>query len=65
MILVRLGPPPSLLPLRPLPIQFAIRISQSNRTTAIAFYFSWPAMAAGIVKHVWTVKDLLTAATDL
>jgi hypothetical protein len=24
-----------------------------------------PAMAAGIVKHVRTVKDLLTAATDL
>jgi hypothetical protein len=45
---------------------------------ALALYFAYynfcrmhktirctPAMAAGVVDHVWTLKDLLTAATDL
>ncbi len=49
----------------------------ANHRAALALYFAYynfcrmhktlrctPAMAAGIVKHVWTVKDLLTAATQ-
>jgi IS1 family transposase len=50
----------------------------ANHRAALALYFAYynfcrmhktlrctPAMAAGVVEHVWTVKDLLTAATAL
>ncbi len=49
-----------------------------NHRAALALYFAYynfcrmhktlrctPAMAAGVVDHVWTLKDLLLAATDL
>jgi len=50
----------------------------ANHRAALALYFAYynfcrmhktlrctPAMAAGVVDHVWTVKDLLLAATDM